>query len=172
MRLSCVVRIANHFCPAFEMMISRPGCVPKVSEGWAEYESMLVHLHHGHTALALLVPRQADLSTTTSKFSLENYVALLSNASPRVDMKFMLCLMSGLEKLVSFEGIQLAVYFARFSRWLVQELLAECATKFQQWERSPELAMDVQDGHASSMGVEKIQRELDLNLKGCWAVNR
>ena len=62
-------------------------------------------------------------------------------------MKLMLCLMSQLEKLVSFEGIQSAVYFARFSRWLIQELLAECATKFQQWDRSPESAMDAQDGH-------------------------
>ena len=173
MRLSCVVRIANHFCPAFEMMLPRPGCVPKVSDGWsAECESMLVHLQNGHAASALLVFRQADLSTTTLKCSFENYVALLSNASPRVDMKFMLCLMSELEKLVSFEGIQPAVYFARFSRWLVQELLAECATKFEQWERSPELAMDVQDGHASSMRVEKVQRELDLNLKGCLTSSR
>ena len=73
---------------------------------------------------------------------------------------------------VSFEGIQPAVYFARFSRWLVQELLAECATKFEQWERSPELAMDAQDGHASSMLVEKVQRELDLNLKGCLTSSR
>ena len=173
MRLSCVVRIANHFCLAFEMMLPRPGCVPKVSEGWsAEYEAMLDFLQNGHAASALLVLRQADLSTTTSKFSFENYVALLSNASPRVDMKFMLCLMSELEKLLSFEGIQSAVYFARFSRWLVQELLAECATKFQQWDRSPDSAMDAQDGHASSMRVEKGQRELDLNLKGCLTSSR
>ena len=114
MRLSCVVRIANHFCPAFEMMLPRPGCVPKVSEGWsAEYESMLVHLQNGHAASALLVLRQADLSTATSKFSFENYVALLSSASPRVDTDLMLCFMSELEKLVSFEGSHSAVYFAR-----------------------------------------------------------
>ena len=80
-------------------------------------------------------------------------------------MKLMLCLMSELEKLVSFEGIQPAVYFARFSRWLVQELLAECATKFQQWDRSPESAMDAQDGHAS------IFQFLRLHVAGASALN-
>ena len=113
MRLLCVVRIANHFCPASEMMLPPPGCVPKVSEGWsAEYESMLVHLQNGHAASALLVLRRADLSTAP-EFTFERYVALLSSASPRVDTDLMLCFMSELEKLVSFEGSHSAVYFAR-----------------------------------------------------------
>ena len=165
MRLACVVRIANHSCPALEMMLSRPDCVAKVSAGWSvEFDSMLAHLQNGHAASALLVLRRADLSTAP-EFTFERYVALLSSASPRVDTGLMLSFMSELEKLVSFEGS--AVYFARFSRWLLQELLAECASKFEQWARSPESALDAQDGRASSLRVELGRGELELNLKGC-----
>ena len=57
------------------------------------------------------------------------------------------------------------MYFARFSRWLVQELLAECATKFQQWDLSPESAMDAQDGRAS------IFQFLRLHVAGASALN-
>ena len=54
MRLACVVRIANHFCPPLRMMLSRPDCVAKVSEGWSvEFDSMLAHLQNGHAASAL-----------------------------------------------------------------------------------------------------------------------
>ena len=113
MRLACVVRIANHSCPPLQMMLSRPDCVAKVSEGWSvEFDSMLAHLQNGHAASALLVLRRADLSTAP-EFTFERYVALLSSASPRVDTDLMLCFMSELEKLVSFEGSHSAVYFAR-----------------------------------------------------------
>jgi hypothetical protein len=43
--------------------------------------------------------------------------------------------------------------------------LAECATKFQQWDLSPESAMDAQDGHAS------IFQFLRLHVAGASALN-
>ena len=135
-------------------MASQAGSGNRVSDRWSvEFETMMQHLRNGQAASALLVLRNADLSDAPA-FPFDSYVALLSGVSPRADARFMLLFMSELEKLVGFQSPRSAVYFGRFSRWLLQVLLAECVSNLEKQGRRPASALEDLDGCASVLTAE------------------
>lgn len=147
-------------------MASQAGSGIRVSDRWSvEFETMMQHLRNGRAASALLALRNADLSDAPA-FPFDSYVALLSGVSPRADASLMLLFMSELEKLVGFQSPHSAVYFGRFSRWLLQELLAECVSNLEKQGRRPASALEDLDGCVSVLTAELGCEDLELKLWG------
>ena len=147
-------------------MASQAGSGIRVSDRWCvEFETMMQHLRNGRAASALLVLRNADLSDAPA-FPFESYVALLSGVSPRADASLMLVFMSELEKSVGFQSPHSAVYFARFSRWLLQDFLAECVSNLEKHGRHAASALEDLDGCASVLTAERGCEDLELKLRG------
>ena len=122
-----------------------------VSDEWTrEKQAMLTHLRNGNVASALTFLQSRHLCAAP-RFPLDSYAALLEDASVCVDRTLMLCLMSTLEKYVDFEGPHAAVYFARFSRRLLQELLAEFSSNLEKRARLPTSDSDALEGCALSL---------------------
>ena len=147
-------------------MASQAGSGNRVSDGCGdEFESLMQHLRNGRVASALLVLQNAD-SSNSPAFRFDKYITLLSSVSPRTDVKLMLVFMSKLEKLVGFQSPHSAVYFGRFSRWLLQEFLAECVSNLEKHGRHPASALEDLDRCTSVLTAERGREDLQLKLRG------
>ena len=147
-------------------MASQAGSGNRGSDGWGvEFESLMQHLRNGRVASALLVLQNAD-SSDAPAFPFEKYIALLFGVSPRADASLMLVFMSELEKLVGFQSPHSAVYFGRFSRWLLQEFLAECVSNLEKHGRHPASALEDLDRCTSVLTAERGREDLELKLRG------
>jgi len=131
---------------------------------------MLDHLRNGRAEQARGIIRggkggKGDIGVVgAGAFTLQKYVSLLSAMSLKEDETAMLAFMHDAEQFIEFDCQQAAIYFGRFSRWLVKELLAECSSNIVQASRLPAHALENMGLCASQLVAQSGRGGLELNL--------
>ena len=132
----------------------------RCSDGLRFIWTYLENGHIGHAYQALL---QAKMSASF-EVSLDTYVRLLSGISPRAEPDLTLCFMRDLEAVLDFNSPQEAVYFAKFSRWQVQEFLAEYKQTLDHRVASSGVDLESLPGCTQALRIKRGKKRSELDL--------